>query len=59
MAWSADDSKMVSCGVDGAVYEWNMKDFKRAGEHVRVTLLYPMFFFDILRRCSRPATTVP
>ena len=34
MAWSADDSKMVSCGVDGAVYEWSMKDFKRAGEHV-------------------------
>ena len=34
MCWSADDSKMVSCGVDGAVYEWSMKDFKRAGEHV-------------------------
>lgn len=22
VVWSADDSKIVSCGMDGAVYEW-------------------------------------
>lgn len=32
--WSPDDSKLVSAGVDGAVYEWRLKDFKREKEHV-------------------------
>uniref|UniRef100_A0A7S0VMW2 Cilia- and flagella-associated protein 57 n=1 Tax=Hemiselmis tepida TaxID=464990 RepID=A0A7S0VMW2_9CRYP len=34
VCWSADDTKIVSCGMDGAVYEWNLKDFKRVGESV-------------------------
>ena len=34
LCWSADDSMLVSCGMDGAAYEWSLKDFKRVGESV-------------------------
>ena len=34
LAWLADDTKLVSAGVDGAVYEWRLKDFKRSKENV-------------------------
>ena len=33
--WSADDAKITSCGVDGAVYEWTPKEFQRQKEHVK------------------------
>lgn len=32
--WSPDDSHIVSAGMDGAVYEWRLKDFKREKENV-------------------------
>ncbi|XP_030585789.1 cilia- and flagella-associated protein 57 [Archocentrus centrarchus] len=32
--WSLDDSRLVSCGVDGAVYEWNTRSGKRESESV-------------------------
>jgi len=32
--WTPDDAKIVSAGMDGAVYEWKMKDFKREKENV-------------------------
>eukprot|EP00741_Cyanophora_paradoxa_P020094 tig00021234_g19395.t1 len=32
--WSPDDSRLISAGMDGAVYEWKLKDFKREGENV-------------------------
>jgi len=35
--WSKDDTKMVSCGKDGAVYLWSVIDYatkRREGEHV-------------------------
>lgn len=32
--WSADDTRIISAGKDGAVYEWKMSDFKRGKEHV-------------------------
>eukprot|EP00240_Pyramimonas_obovata_P000064 CAMPEP_0118921440 /NCGR_PEP_ID=MMETSP1169-20130426/720_1 /TAXON_ID=36882 /ORGANISM="Pyramimonas obovata, Strain CCMP722" /LENGTH=1196 /DNA_ID=CAMNT_0006862159 /DNA_START=210 /DNA_END=3800 /DNA_ORIENTATION=+ len=32
--WSPDDTKLVSAGMDGAVYEWTLKDFKRNKENV-------------------------
>lgn len=32
--WTADDTKIVSGGADGAIYEWRMSDFKREKEHV-------------------------
>ncbi|CAH1775033.1 unnamed protein product [Owenia fusiformis] len=38
--WSADDSKIISCGMDGAVYEWNSFDGKRVGESVLKSCSY-------------------
>jgi len=35
--WSKDDTKMVSCGKDGAVYLWSILEYatkRREGEHV-------------------------
>lgn len=32
--WSVDDSRLVSCGMDGAVYEWNTQTGKRESESV-------------------------
>lgn len=34
MHWSPDDTHVVSAGMDGAVYEWRLKDFKREKENV-------------------------
>lgn len=32
--WSLDDSRLVSCGMEGAVYEWNTQSGKRVSESV-------------------------
>nr|XP_033772064.1 cilia- and flagella-associated protein 57 isoform X1 [Geotrypetes seraphini]XP_033772065.1 cilia- and flagella-associated protein 57 isoform X1 [Geotrypetes seraphini] len=40
VAWSADDSRLVSCGLDGAVYEWNSLSGKRESECVLKTCSY-------------------
>uniref|UniRef100_A0A667XCB5 Cilia and flagella associated protein 57 n=1 Tax=Myripristis murdjan TaxID=586833 RepID=A0A667XCB5_9TELE len=32
--WSLDDSRLVSCGMDGAVYEWNTHTGRRESECV-------------------------
>eukprot|EP00217_Crustomastix_stigmatica_P010708 CAMPEP_0183813298 /NCGR_PEP_ID=MMETSP0803_2-20130417/52843_1 /TAXON_ID=195967 /ORGANISM="Crustomastix stigmata, Strain CCMP3273" /LENGTH=1181 /DNA_ID=CAMNT_0026058151 /DNA_START=28 /DNA_END=3573 /DNA_ORIENTATION=- len=32
--WVPDDTKLVSAGMDGAVYEWKLRDFKRENENV-------------------------
>jgi WD40 repeat protein len=29
ISWSKDDSKIISCAVDGSVTTWNMNDFKK------------------------------
>lgn len=34
LCWSADDSRLVSCGIDGAVYEWDMSTKQRCAESV-------------------------
>lgn len=38
--WSLDDSRVVSCGVDGAVYEWNTQSGKRESESVLKSCSY-------------------
>uniref|UniRef100_A0A3Q4HXN8 Cilia and flagella associated protein 57 n=1 Tax=Neolamprologus brichardi TaxID=32507 RepID=A0A3Q4HXN8_NEOBR len=38
--WSLDDSRVVSCGVDGAVYEWNTQSGKRESECVLKSCSY-------------------
>ena len=40
VVWSADDSKIVSCGMDGAVYEWDSASGKRIGESVLKSCSY-------------------
>ncbi|XP_062921097.1 cilia- and flagella-associated protein 57 [Mobula hypostoma] len=40
IAWNSDDSKLVSCGMDGAVYEWNTLSGKRESECVLKTCSY-------------------
>ncbi|KAM8930502.1 cilia- and flagella-associated protein 57 [Pelodytes ibericus] len=40
IAWSADDTKLVSCGLDGAVYEWNSLTGKRESECVLKSCSY-------------------
>ena len=35
VAWSADDTRIISTGTDGAVYEWALKDMKRHSEYVQ------------------------
>ncbi|CAI9739315.1 ciliaflagella57-likeassociated and flagella-associated 57-like [Octopus vulgaris] len=40
VVWSPDDSKLVSCGGDGAVYEWEPLTGKRVGENILKTCVY-------------------
>ncbi|KAM4604692.1 cilia- and flagella-associated protein 57 [Polymixia lowei] len=40
VAWSLDDSRLVSCGMDGAVYEWNTLSSKRESENVLKSCTY-------------------
>jgi WD40 repeat protein len=32
--WEADDSRLVTAGMDGAVYEWRLSDLRRDKEAV-------------------------
>lgn len=34
IVWSQDDTRIVSCGADGAVYEWEVLTSKRIAENV-------------------------
>ncbi|KAM3621734.1 uncharacterized protein V6R79_015290 [Siganus canaliculatus] len=38
--WSQDDRRLVSCGMDGAVYEWNTQTGKRESESVLKSCSY-------------------
>ncbi|MCJ8731889.1 hypothetical protein PDJAM_G00204930 [Pangasius djambal] len=40
VVWSADDSRLVSCGMDGAVYEWNALTGQRESESVLKSCSY-------------------
>ena len=40
VVWSGDDSKIVSCGMDGALYEWDTYSGKRVGEFVLKSCSY-------------------
>uniref|UniRef100_A0A5F4W0N2 Cilia and flagella associated protein 57 n=1 Tax=Callithrix jacchus TaxID=9483 RepID=A0A5F4W0N2_CALJA len=40
IAWNADDSKLISGGTDGAVYEWNLSTGKRETECVLKSCSY-------------------
>ncbi|XP_025276247.3 cilia- and flagella-associated protein 57 isoform X9 [Canis lupus familiaris] len=40
IVWNADDSKLISCGTDSAVYEWNLSSGKRQTECVLKSCSY-------------------
>ncbi|XP_022254877.1 cilia- and flagella-associated protein 57-like, partial [Limulus polyphemus] len=40
LVWSWDDYRLVSCGMDGAVYEWDIFSGTRSGESVLKTCSY-------------------
>ncbi|XP_012872235.1 PREDICTED: cilia- and flagella-associated protein 57 [Dipodomys ordii] len=40
VAWNTDDSKLISAGTDGAVYEWNLSTGKRETECVLKSCSY-------------------
>ncbi|XP_033008310.1 cilia- and flagella-associated protein 57 isoform X2 [Lacerta agilis] len=40
VVWSLDDYKLISCGTDGAVYEWNLQNGKRESECVLKSCSY-------------------
>jgi len=40
IVWSSDDTKIVSCGMDGAVYEWDAQTYERIGENVLKSCSY-------------------
>lgn len=46
VAWSPDDSRLVSCGADGAVYEWNTHTGKRVSECVLKSCSYTDVVFS-------------
>ncbi|KAF6107969.1 cilia and flagella associated protein 57 [Phyllostomus discolor] len=40
VVWNADDSRLISCGTDGAVYEWSLSSGKRETECVLKSCSY-------------------
>ena len=38
--WSNNDSILISCGSDGAIYTWNVKEFKREHEFILKSVSY-------------------
>lgn len=40
LVWNSDDSKLISAGTDGAVYEWNLSTGKRETECVLKSCSY-------------------
>lgn len=40
LCWSHDDMRLVSCGLDGAIYEWSIQTFQRISENVLKSCSY-------------------
>lgn len=43
--WSSDDSHLISCSADGAVYDWNIQECKRERECVLKSCSYTSLAF--------------
>lgn len=50
--WARDDSGIISAGMDGAVYQWDLKENKREGEFVQKGVNYSSAL------CNRDGTHV-
>ena len=40
LVWSPDDTSVISCSMDGAIYEWNVLQCRREKECVLKTCAY-------------------
>ncbi|EEB15572.1 conserved hypothetical protein [Pediculus humanus corporis] len=40
LQWISDDKKLTFCGLDGAIYEWDITNYKRSGEIVNKGFSY-------------------
>ena len=40
MVWTQKDNKMVSCGTDGAIYEWDIVTGTRVNEIITKEVIY-------------------
>ncbi|KAI9332528.1 WD40-repeat-containing domain protein [Obelidium mucronatum] len=40
ICWSADDSRITSCGLDGSVFDWNVTSLKKDGEFTSTAALF-------------------
>merc|ERR1711871_33692 len=46
ICWSPDDSRLVSAGVDGAVYEWSVHGCSRVEENVMRNVRYSSVVYN-------------
>eukprot|EP00282_Hemiselmis_andersenii_P016281 CAMPEP_0114178544 /NCGR_PEP_ID=MMETSP0043_2-20121206/38603_1 /TAXON_ID=464988 /ORGANISM="Hemiselmis andersenii, Strain CCMP644" /LENGTH=568 /DNA_ID=CAMNT_0001276969 /DNA_START=30 /DNA_END=1733 /DNA_ORIENTATION=- len=46
VCWSMDDFKLVSAGIDGAVYEWSLQGFTRTEENVTRNVHYSCVVYN-------------
>ncbi|KAI9149781.1 hypothetical protein H9P43_009960 [Blastocladiella emersonii ATCC 22665] len=40
LSWSPDDARLVSAGMEGAIYEWNVREMRRDGENILKSCSY-------------------
>ncbi|KAI9224597.1 WD40-repeat-containing domain protein [Blastocladiella britannica] len=40
LSWSADDTRLVSAGAEGAMYEWNIREMRRESENILKSCSY-------------------
>ncbi|KAJ3363138.1 Cilia- and flagella-associated protein 57 [Allomyces javanicus] len=40
LTWSPDDARLVSAGMEGAIYEWNVREMRRDGENILKSCSY-------------------
>ena len=40
LQWISDDTRIISCGTDGAIYEWNLATGERVRENVKKSCAY-------------------
>jgi hypothetical protein len=61
MCWASNDSRVVSAGADGAVYEWRLSDMRREKENVLKGCQYRWanccagLRLSLLHACGAPA----
>ena len=47
LCWSTDDTKLVTCGIDGNIFTWNVRTMSREGEITCQGTLFSSVCYDI------------